>query len=108
MTTKKRIDQPELGLHLYAITLSGTLLRSASKRMQVIASTQSVPLVNEFEIEDLIMVDREQDNTVLKRLNKKDFDTWLEDYTVGEFWQKNILNNYNKINQASIAGEHCA
>ena len=59
--------------------------------MQVIVSTQSVPLVNEFEIEDLIVVDREQGNTVFKRLNEKDFETWLEDYTVGELWLKNIL-----------------
>ncbi|MFY9178686.1 MAG: AAA family ATPase, partial [Venatoribacter sp.] len=85
------IDEPELGLHPYAITLLGALLRSASKRMQVIVSTQSVPLVNEFEIEDLIVVDRELGDTVFKRLDEKDFDAWLEDYTVGELWQKNIL-----------------
>ena len=85
------IDEPELGLHPYAITLLGALLRSASKRMQVIVSTQSVPLVNEFELEDLVVVDREQGDTVFKRLNHKDFATWLEDYTVGELWQKNIL-----------------
>lgn len=85
------IDEPELGLHPYAITLLGALLRSASKRMQVIVSTQSVPLVNEFEIEDLIVVDREQGDTVFKRLNQRDFEAWLEDYTVGELWQKNIF-----------------
>lgn len=85
------IDEPELGLHPYAITLLGALLRSASKRMQVIVSTQSVPLVNEFEIDDLIVVDREQGDTVFKRLDEKDFEAWLEDYTVGELWQKNIL-----------------
>ncbi|AKX54393.1 recombinase RecF [Thiopseudomonas alkaliphila] len=85
------IDEPELGLHPYAITLLGALLRSASKRMQVIVSTQSVPLVNEFELEDLIVVDREQGDTVFKRLKHDDFSSWLEDYTVGELWQKNIL-----------------
>lgn len=85
------IDEPELGLHPYAITLLGALLRSAAKRMQVIVSTQSVPLINEFAIADLIVVDREQGETVFKRLEQADFDTWLEDYTVGELWQKNIL-----------------
>ncbi|CAM5190342.1 hypothetical protein OURE66S_00923 [Oligella ureolytica] len=85
------IDEPELGLHPYAITLLGALLRSASKRMQVIVSTQSVALVNEFEIDDLIVVDREQGDTVFKRLDQADFDVWLEDYTIGELWQKNIL-----------------
>jgi len=85
------IDEPELGLHPYAITLLGSLIRSASKRMQVIISTQSVPLLNEFEIEDLIIVEREADVSVFKRLDKKTFSDWLEDYTVGELWEKNIL-----------------
>ena len=85
------IDEPELGLHPYAITLLGSLLRSASTRMQVIVSTQSVPLVNEFSIDDLIIVEREQGATVFKRLDEDEFKTWLEDYSVGELWEKNIL-----------------
>ena len=85
------IDEPELGLHPYAITLLGSLLRSASKRMQVIISTQSVPLVDEFSIDDLVIVEREQEVTVFKRYDEKDFKTWLEEYSVGELWEKNII-----------------
>lgn len=85
------IDEPELGLHPYAITLLGSLIRSASKRMQVIISTQSVPLLNEFDIEDLIIVEREDEVSVFKRLDKESFTQWLEDYTLGELWEKNIL-----------------
>lgn len=85
------IDEPELGLHPYAITLLGALLRSASKRMQVIVSTQSVALLNEFEIDDLVVVDREEGDTVCKRLDQAEFARWLEDYSIGELWQKNIL-----------------
>ncbi len=85
------IDEPELGLHPYAITLLGALLRSASLRMQVIVSTQSVPLLNEFELENLIVVEREQGASVFKRLKQADFESWLEDYSVGELWEKNIL-----------------
>jgi len=85
------IDEPELGLHPYAITLLGGLLRSASKRMQVIVSTQSVPLVNEFSIDDLIIVEREQGATVFKRYKEKEFKEWLDEYSVGELWEKNIL-----------------
>lgn len=90
------IDEPELGLHPYAITLLGGLLRSASTRMQVIVSTQSVPLVNEFEIEDLIVVERENGATVFKRHDESDFETWLEEYSVGELWEKNILGGRPK------------
>mgnify|MGYP002630281944 CR=1 FL=1 len=90
------IDEPELGLHPYAITLLGGLLRSASTRMQVIVSTQSVPLVNEFEIEDLIIVEREDGATVFKRHEEADFESWLEEYSVGELWEKNILGGRPK------------
>ena len=85
------IDEPELGLHPYAITLLGALLRSASKRMQVIVSTQSVPLLNEFELDDLIVVEREDGGSTFKRLEADQFESWLEDYSVGELWEKNIL-----------------
>jgi len=85
------IDEPELGLHPYAITLLASLLRSASTRMQVIVSTQSVPLVDEFTVDDLIIVEQEQGDTVFKQLDEKELNTWLEDYTLGELWEKNIL-----------------
>lgn len=85
------IDEPELGLHPYAITLLGSLMRSASTRMQLIVSTQSVPLLNEFSIENLIVVEREAGVSVFKRLVQADFEAWLEDYSIGELWEKNIL-----------------
>lgn len=85
------IDEPELGLHPYAITLLGALLKSAASRMQVIVSTQSVSLVNEFSLEDLVIVEREEGDTVFKRLEEDALKSWLEDYSLGELWAKNIL-----------------
>ncbi|MEZ8025429.1 AAA family ATPase [Vibrio sp. 1F255] len=85
------IDEPELGLHPYAITLLGALLRSASKRMQVIVSTQSVPLLNEFDLADLIVVERDNGASTFKRLDAEKFESWLDDYSVGELWEKNII-----------------
>lgn len=85
------IDEPELGLHPYALTLLGSLIKAASTRMQVIISTQSVPLLNEFAIEDLIIVEREDEVSVFRRLDESEFEEWLKDYTVGELWEKNVL-----------------
>ncbi len=85
------IDEPELGLHPYAITLLGSLIRSASQQTQIIISTQSVALVNEFLIEDLIIVESEEGATVFKRLPSKDFQAWLEEYSTGELWEKNLI-----------------
>jgi predicted ATPase len=87
------IDEPELGLHPYAITLLGSLIRSASKKTQVIISTQSVALVNEFAIEDLVIVESEEGATVFKRLEPNDFQSWLEDYSTGELWEKNVFQS---------------
>lgn len=85
------IDEPELGLHPYAITLLGSLMRSASQNMQLIVSTQSVPLLNEFSIDNLVVVEREEGVSVFRRLAEAEFQMWLEDYTVGELWEKNVL-----------------
>jgi predicted ATPase len=59
--------------------------------MQIVVSTQSVPLLNEFSIDDLIVVERENEVSVFKRLNEEEFSSWLDDYSVGELWEKNIL-----------------
>jgi predicted ATPase len=85
------IDEPEIGLHPFAITLLGALLQSAATRMQVIVSTQSVELVNEFSIDDLIIVEREDGSTVFRREEERKFKTWLEEYSVGELWGKNVI-----------------
>jgi predicted ATPase len=90
------IDEPELGLHPYAITLLGSLLRSAAKRMQVIVSTQSVPLVNEFSIHNLIVVERVNEESVFRRVDEDEFQDWLQEYSVGELWEKNILGGRPK------------
>jgi predicted ATPase len=85
------IDEPELGLHPFAITLLGALLRSASTRMQIIVSTQSVPLLNEFSIDDLIVVEREEGASTFNRRDHEQLKNWLEEYSIGELWEKNIL-----------------
>ncbi len=84
-------DEPELGLHPYAIHLLGALLRSASQRMQVIVATQSSLLLDEFSVDDLIVVELQEGASVFKRLEEKQFEEWLKDFSVGELWDKNVL-----------------
>lgn len=85
------IDEPELGLHPYAIHLLGALLRSATQRMQVIVATQSTLLLDEFDVDDLIVVELENGVSVFKRLEEDNFQEWLKDFSVGELWSKNVL-----------------
>ena len=85
------IDEPELGLHPYAIEILAELISATSQKTQVIISTQSPALVDYFEPKDIIVVKREKGASVFKRLNEEELSTWLEDYTLGELWRKNIV-----------------
>jgi len=85
------LDEPELGLHPYALTLLAGLIQKASKQTQVIVSTQSAPLIDHFEPEDIVVVERHNGESIFKRLNKADLKLWLEDYSLGELWQKNVF-----------------
>lgn len=87
-------DEPELGLHPYALTLLADLVRQATQPRgfrQVIVSTQSAPLLNEFEPEDVIVVERAEGQSTFRRLDSTQLSAWLEDYSLGDLWQKNIL-----------------
>ena len=85
------LDEPELGLHPAAVTLLADLLSSAATRTQVIVATQSVTLVNQFEPESVWAVDRQDNQSVFRHLSQADMTTWLDDYGLGELWEKNIL-----------------
>ena len=85
------IDEPELGLHPYAITVLAAQLKAASGEHQVIVSTQSVELMNEFEADDLVIVNRQNGETVFQRTREEKLKSWLEDYSLGEIWKKNLI-----------------
>jgi predicted ATPase len=85
------LDEPELGLHPAAVTLLADLLSSAATRAQVIVATQSVTLVNQFEPDAVWTVDRQDQQSVFRQLNQTDMTNWLDDYGLGELWEKNVL-----------------
>ena len=86
------IDEPELGLHPTAITILAELLQDAAKRTQVVIATQSPALIDQFAVEDIVVVNRENGASNFQRLNEKDFSEWLENYSVGELWTKNVIS----------------
>ncbi|MBI9033675.1 MAG: AAA family ATPase [Bacteroidales bacterium] len=90
------IDEPELGLHPFAIQKLGALIKSASVRSQIIISTQSVNLVDQFSANDIIVVERQDEQTVFSRQNEEGLKDWLSDYTLGELWEKNVLGGRPK------------
>ena len=85
------IDEPELGLHPAAMIKLSAMIKKASSKAQIIIATQSVTLISNFSIEDLIVVGRDNSQSTFHRLNENDFSQWLEEYSVGELWEKNII-----------------
>ncbi|MBQ3946742.1 MAG: AAA family ATPase, partial [Alphaproteobacteria bacterium] len=86
------VDEPELDLHPYAITMFAEMVKQVSAQKQVIISTQSVELLNEFDVEDVVVVNKDSNGaTSFRRLDEESLKIWLDDYSLGDLWQKNIL-----------------
>jgi predicted ATPase len=85
------IDEPELGLHPSAIQHLAAMVKSAATKTQVILSTQSVTLVNQFAPEDVIVVDRDGQASSFRRVSSDEIKDWLDGYALGELWEKNVL-----------------
>lgn len=85
------IDEPELGLHPYAITVLAEIFKQVSEQRQLIVSTQSVELVNELSPEDIIVVDQENGASSFHRFTEGELSGWLEQYALGELWKQNVL-----------------
>ena len=85
------IDEPELGLHPYALEIVVSLLESVSTHAQVIVATQSAPLVDMCDPDTIVVVDRIEGRSEFRRLRPADLAEWLAEYSLGELWEKNVL-----------------
>jgi predicted ATPase len=85
------IDEPELGLHPYAISVLASLIKAFSNDKQIIASTQSVTLLDYFEPINIIVADKQKNSSVFKRLSSHELKEWIEEYSMGDIREKNII-----------------
>ncbi len=85
------IDEPELGLHPYALNVVASLVKTASRHRQVLVSTQSSAFLDYFEAADVIVVDRAGKESIFKTLCADELASWLEEYSLGEVWEKNVI-----------------
>ena len=85
------LDEPELGLHPYAITILASLVRQASAETQIILSTQSPLLLDHFDPKDVLVAGRVNGGTKLDRLDEAHIKEWLRDYSLGQLWEKNQI-----------------
>ena len=85
------LDEPEIGLHPHAINVLAAMIKKASSRTQVVVATQSPTLIDNFSSDQIIVVNRDSKESKFRRLREEELASWLEDYTLGELCQKNIL-----------------
>lgn len=85
------LDEPELGLHPYAINVIAGLIQSVSNHVQVILATQSMTFIDYFSLEDIIVVDRQDEQTVFSRPDATRLQEWLDEYSMAELWEKNVI-----------------
>lgn len=85
------LDEPELGLHPHGIAIVAGLLKSVSVNSQVILATQSMTLIDHFDPEDIVVVDRPGRASRFRRLESEELDEWLKEYSLAELWEKNVL-----------------
>ncbi len=85
------VDEPELGLHPYALNVIASLFQSASHHAQVLLSTQSGAFLDHFDVEDVIIVERDGESSKFVRPNAEELKDWLQDYSLGEIWAKNVI-----------------
>ena len=85
------VDEPELGLHPYAIAILSSIIKSVSAETQVLLATQSSTLLDQFEPNDVLVAERVGGSTRLERLDTERLETWLSRYSLGQLWEKNEL-----------------
>jgi len=85
------IDEPDLGFHPDILPNLARLIKSASERTQIIITTHSAELVDQFtdEPESIVVCERDFDGaTQMKRQDPKRLKKWLEDYSLGDLWRR--------------------
>ena len=85
------LDEPELGLHPAAVALVGDMIKVLAEERQVIVATQSPLLVDQFDLDEILVLELRDRRTEIHRCNEIEYRDWLEEYTTGELWQKNVI-----------------
>jgi predicted ATPase len=91
------LDEPELGLHPYAIEILASLIKERSMKSQLLISTQSPALLDFFEPDDIIVSERQDGESVFRRLDNESLKYWLEEFSLSEAWKSNAFGGVPKL-----------
>lgn len=87
------LDEPELGLHPSAISYLSGMIKSASKHAQIVIATQSPRIVDEFDLDNIVVAERDRvaNSSTFERKNSDNLSAWLDEYSLSELWEKNVI-----------------
>ena len=85
------LDEPELGLHPAAVALIGDMIKVLAEERQIIVATQSPLLVDQFCLDEILVLELRDRRTEIHRYDESEYRVWLNEYTTGEIWQKNLI-----------------
>lgn len=85
------LDEPELGLHPKALQLLRAMIEHTKRHSQLIIATQSANFLDEFSPEQVIVAERQNEETIFKKLSTTELKDWLDDYTLSGIWDKNLI-----------------
>ena len=85
------LDEPELGLHPYALEIVAGLIRAASSTVQFVVATQSESFLGHFDVSEVLVAESRADGSHFRRLSAQELAVWLKDYSLAELWRRNVL-----------------
>jgi predicted ATPase len=85
------VDEPELGLHPYALNVVASLFKKASHHTQILVGTQSGAFLDNFDAEDVVVVNRQGRESIFVRPDPVTLEAWFDEYSLGEIWEKNVI-----------------
>ncbi|MBP5787599.1 MAG: AAA family ATPase [Kiritimatiellae bacterium] len=87
------IDEPELGLHPVALSELAGMVKKAARHSQVVLSTQSPQLIDEFSAKEIRVVEMNPDSgaSQIRALSESALSEWLKEYSPSELWEKNLI-----------------
>ena len=81
------IDEPERGLHPDMIRSVAEMIKSAAQNSQLIIATHSPHLLNQFDLDDVIVFEKDESNsTLIKKLSDSDFSDYDGQLLPGQLW----------------------
>jgi len=85
------LDEPELGLHPSALEVVAGMAKATSTHSQILLATQSSVFLDHFDPENVLVVNSKEGGSEFRRLGEEELAAWLERYTLGEIWEKNVV-----------------